>query len=618
MADKKILVNTSGITQQIPTADVAVAEGGLKIGTAGAFTVGSDGDLDKIKNVAYSWPASQGAASTVLQNNGSGTLSWAAAGGGMSIGGAVTSGTVGSVLFVGAGSTLAQDNVNLFWDDTNNRLGIGTTTPSLQLQTSGDVQFNGVRVGRGAGNDSTNTAVGNNALPNASSVNNVALGTNAGQRIGAGSGNNVCVGSGAGGGSSSTQTATANVFIGTNAGQVVTTGSNNIGIGTNALNNLGIGGTNVAVGDSALVNLTGGSHNVAVGSLAGRAISSGERNVAVGRNALSSSGGLLTGSANTVIGDLAGAVLSTAASDNVIIGSRAGQSLTVGSSNVIIGEGAYRTATGSSDAVVIGYLAADQVTAASAAIGVAIGRLAARTYASSSPSVVVGPSALNGYSGTGGRLTVIGTSAASNLSATGAAEDMVVVGDSAQCGQATVAGVTARRNTVVGASAGTAITTGANITLLGYDAEPSAAAVNNEITLGNASVTTLRCAVTTITAISDARDKADVADLSLGIDFLNTLRPVQYRWDRRDWYENGTPDGSQKTADFEAGFIAQELDTAQNNASAEWLNLVLKSNPDRLEATPGKLLPIVVKACQQLHARLVELEARLAVLESKP
>ena len=49
-----------------------------------------------------------------------------------------------------------------------------------------------------------------------------------------------------------------------------------------------------------------------------------------------------------------------------------------------------------------------------------------------------------------------------------------------------------------------------------------------------------------------------------------------------------------------AGFIAQELDEVQINADAEWLNLVLKTNPDRFEATPGNLLPVIVKAIQQL------------------
>jgi len=43
----------------------------------------------------------------------------------MTIGNAVGGGTVGSVLFVGAGGVLAQDNANFFWDDVNNQLLLG-------------------------------------------------------------------------------------------------------------------------------------------------------------------------------------------------------------------------------------------------------------------------------------------------------------------------------------------------------------------------------------------------------------------------------------------------------------------------------------------------------------
>lgn len=67
-----------------------------------------------------------------LDDTGSGT-----SGGGMSIGGTVTSGTAGSVLFVGTGPVLAQDNSNFFWDDTNNRLGLGTSSPSYLLHLRG-------------------------------------------------------------------------------------------------------------------------------------------------------------------------------------------------------------------------------------------------------------------------------------------------------------------------------------------------------------------------------------------------------------------------------------------------------------------------------------------------
>ena len=46
--------------------------------------------------------------------------------------------TQGSVLFMGA-AALSQDNANFFWDDTNNALGLGTTTPIHTLEVQGHV-----------------------------------------------------------------------------------------------------------------------------------------------------------------------------------------------------------------------------------------------------------------------------------------------------------------------------------------------------------------------------------------------------------------------------------------------------------------------------------------------
>lgn len=53
--------------------------------------------------------------------------------------------TSGSVLFAGASGLISQDNTNLFWDDSNNRLGIGDSTPNVTLKvmstsTSGAMQ----------------------------------------------------------------------------------------------------------------------------------------------------------------------------------------------------------------------------------------------------------------------------------------------------------------------------------------------------------------------------------------------------------------------------------------------------------------------------------------------
>lgn len=70
---------------------------------------------------------------------GSGDIS--ISGGGMSIGGSITSATSGSVLFAGASGVLTQDNTNLFYDDTNNRLGVGTNAPDERLTIKGQTHF---------------------------------------------------------------------------------------------------------------------------------------------------------------------------------------------------------------------------------------------------------------------------------------------------------------------------------------------------------------------------------------------------------------------------------------------------------------------------------------------
>ena len=48
-----------------------------------------------------------------------------------------TTNTVGSVLFAGTSGTLGQNNTNLFFDNTLNRLGVGLNTPETTLHTEG-------------------------------------------------------------------------------------------------------------------------------------------------------------------------------------------------------------------------------------------------------------------------------------------------------------------------------------------------------------------------------------------------------------------------------------------------------------------------------------------------
>ena len=63
--------------------------------------------------------------------------------------------TTGSVPFIGASGALSQDNANLFFDDTNNRLGINTNAPTTSL----DVFGSGI-IGRLNGTSTNNAYLG--------------------------------------------------------------------------------------------------------------------------------------------------------------------------------------------------------------------------------------------------------------------------------------------------------------------------------------------------------------------------------------------------------------------------------------------------------------------------
>lgn len=84
-----------------------------------------------ITSHTLTWPSAQGAASTVLTNDGSGGLSWAAAGGGGTPGG-----SSGQIQFNNSGAFGGASQ--LYWDSTNSRLGLFTSSPKVRIhhQTS--------------------------------------------------------------------------------------------------------------------------------------------------------------------------------------------------------------------------------------------------------------------------------------------------------------------------------------------------------------------------------------------------------------------------------------------------------------------------------------------------
>ena len=125
--------------------------------------------------------------------------------------------------------------------------------------------------------------------------------------------------------------------------------------------------------------------------------------------------------------------------------------------------------------------------------------------------------------------------------------------------------------------------------------------------MGNSNTDNLRCNDTSIASLSDQRDKTEIVDLPIGLDFINAVRPVKFKW--------ATRDGNIKDGRTDAGFIAQELQAVENSKSVDYLRLVLSENSEKLEAAPNKLFPVLVKAIQELSAKNEALEARIKTLE---
>ena len=315
-------------------------------------------------------------------------------------------------------------------------------------------------------------------------------------------------------------------------------------------------------------------------------------NTAYGKNALAATTG---GTYDTAVGANALAV-NTGSAYNTAVGANAFAANSGGVSGTAIGayalqantNGTHNTATGA-NALYVNTIGSTNT---------AVGANSLITNISGNASTAVGYQAL--YNSTGGGGTAVGHSA---LFATS----------------------TGINNTACGKDCLSNITTGGNNSGLGYLAQASAVNVSNEITLGNSSVGVLRCQVA-LTVLSDERDKDDIEPIKEGVGFIEKLKPVKYRWNKRIHYaekdekgivktdENGYPvlpkeKGTEhKDEKYSVGITAQNLKQAMDESGADHLRLVYESNPEILETTPENLIPVLVNAIKELSARVKELE----------
>jgi hypothetical protein len=362
------------------------------------------------------------------------------------------------------------------------------------------------------------------------------------------------------------------------------------------------------MGISAQVNRT-----IAIGTQAGQQ-HTGNDSIAIGYQALSapSSSGLY----NIAIGS-ASLGSSTTANSNVAVGRRSGAAITTATGNTAIGN----------DAMV------GSGTACTGSNNTAIGNTASANITTGYQNVSIGANA-GTVLGTGFINVFVGRYAAQ---ATTDGAGNVAVGE-----QSLSANTTGNYNTAVGCgtAGGTNYT---NTTMLGYTATVTG---SNQVQLGNASTTTY--VYGTVQNRSDARDKTDVRKTVLGLDFINALRPVDFRWDMRDDYRTAAPepiapdatdnekadhakalqewreanalenlqsDGSKKRARFHHGLIAQEVKAACVALGVDfggYQDHAIKGGEDVLSLGYEELIAPLIKAIQELSQEVATLKKQVS------
>jgi hypothetical protein len=230
--------------------------------------------------------------------------------------------------------------------------GTRNTAIGFSSGTSLTTQSYNVLVGSYCGDSltgSSNVAMGDAALRNSSGSYNTAIGADA-LNLNTSGGSNTAVGNQAlydnidgfslvGVGNTALQNNTTgydNVAVGVSSLNLNTSGINNTAMGNYALSSTISTSNSTAVGYRSLENGTGTNSN-AFGYQAGSNVSSGQYGTYIGSRSASGGAAVITGDANTMIGEAAGFVLQGVANSNTFLGQGSGSYVTTGSANTILG-----------------------------------------------------------------------------------------------------------------------------------------------------------------------------------------------------------------------------------------------------------------------------------------
>ena len=359
--------------------------------------------------------------------------------------------------------------------------------------------------------------------------------------------------------------------------------------------------SNTVVGDTALNSNTSGFNNTGIGKSALASNTDGLSNTAVGVNSLLNN---TTGDFNTAVGV------------NSLVNNQGGNNSSA------FGYGALNSnITGINNSA----FGANALTLTTVSDNTAFGTSVLFSNTTGNSNTAIGSTAL--YSNVGGdNNNAFGNSALiNNVSGI----QNVAIGSGSLYNS-----IIRNYNTAVGHQSLSSNTLYSNCVGLGSNAQVNG---ENQVQLGDAATTPY--AYQALFNRSDLRDKTEVRDTVLGLDFINELRPVDYKWDMREDYktempiqgelsnedfqivmdawlesvklDNITHDGTHTRTRYHHGLIAQEVQDIIEASGVDFGGFQdhsVNGGQDVLSIGYTELIAPMIKAIQELTARINALE----------
>ena len=281
----------------------------------------------------------------------------------------------------------------------------------------------------------------------------------------------------------------------------------------------------------------------------------------------------------------------SSASHNIGIGKDVFKLLTSGSQNVVFGNTAADELTEGQENVLIGYGAGHKVTTGDANIAIGSGALDALT--THSKCTAIGLDALGWLNGSNS--TAVGWQAGGSSAG---ASSLYLGYQSYGSGNA---------DEIILTGSGNPISAGADTLTFGKNGNR----VYNQFNSNN-----------NWTHSSDERMKKNIQDETLGLSFINRLRPVTYNFRLPSEYPEDFPyydaeDKNPKTDVLQHGIIAQEVKAAMEAEGNDTFNGYQLANDGVHSVSESNFVYPMIKAMQELSAKVDSLETENTALKAR-